>query len=328
MHLLLYVDDIIIAGPDLNNIEDCKRYLQKEFEIKDVGNLRYFLGLEIDYNREKGILKLHQGRYLEKILKKFKLDNCHPCLTPIEAKLNIRVENEAEDHKPIREMIGALMYLMLGSRLDISYALKFLSRFQNKNSIEVWVHLKRLLRYLKGTKGTKLVYIRNEEAIPLTCYVDSDWAQDTKDRKSVTGYLIKVFGNTVSWVTRKQNCVALSSTEAELVALCAGVQEGIWYRKLLKDMHLEVPNFKVFEDNQSCIALVRNPENNRRVKHIDIKLNFVSDILKDKIVTIEYVKTELQLADILTKGLNSIKFYSNFEEIGLELREGKLSNGL
>ncbi|KAK9728660.1 hypothetical protein QE152_g17099 [Popillia japonica] len=117
---------------------------------------------------------------------------------------------------------------MLGSRPDISFTVNYYSRFQDKNSEEVWMCLKRLLRYLKGTVAMKLIYQRKEKDLPLVCYVDSDWASDLTDRKSVTGFVIKIYGNCVAWATRKQNCVALSSSEAELVALCAGVQDCLW----------------------------------------------------------------------------------------------------
>lgn len=164
-----------------------------------------------------------------------------------------------------------------------------------------------------------LKYERKTETFALTCYVDSDWAGDLYDRKSVSGYLIKVFGNTVAWVTRKQNCVALSSTEAELIALCAAVQDCLWYKKLLRDMRINLKIVKIFEDNQGCIALIRNPENNKRVKHIDLKYNFISD---NNTFQIEYLSTKDQQADLLTKGLYKIQFFQLCKDLGLETREG------
>ena len=205
------------------------------------------------------------------------------------------------------------MYLMLGTRLDISFATNYFSRFQDRNSNELWTHLKRLLRYLKGTKEVGLWYVRSADALPLVYYVDTDWAQDMRDRQSISGYLMQVYGNTVLWVTRKQNYVALSSTEAELVALCAVVQDGLWYKKLLQDL---IKNFKTLEDNQSCIALIRNPENNKRVKRIDLKYKFVCESLKKREIVIEYINTRFQLADTLTKGLNREKILFKFQKYG------------
>lgn len=131
------------------------------------------------------------------------------------------------------------MYLMLGSRPDISFTVNYLSRFQDKNNTEVWINLKRLLRYLKGTAEAHLKYERKG---------GEPFMWDLTDRKSVSAYLIKILGNSIAWVTRKQNCVALSSSEAELVALCAAVRDCLCFRKLVSDMKLDFQNFKVFED--------------------------------------------------------------------------------
>lgn len=323
VYLLIYVDDICLIGPDSEYIEECKKQLMKRFQMKDKGNLKHFLGLEIDYNREKGILKISQKTYIEGILKRFGFENCNSVSTPIDPKLRINnIEGGPGENKPVRELVGCLMYLMLGSRPDISYTINFFSRFQDKYSNEVWTHLKRVLRYLKGTVDMELTYTRNMETEILSCYVDSDWATDVKDRKSVSGYFIKIFGNTIAWVTRKQNCVALSSTEAELVALCSAVQDSLWFKKLLNDMNIFLKSFKVYEDNQGCIALIKNPENNKRVKHIDLKYNFVCEHLKDGVICLEYLNSKLQLADMLTKGLSRIQFYNNCKSIGLGFREG------
>lgn len=324
IYLLLYVDDMILTGPKIESIDECICDLKKEFDLKDQGMLKHFLGLEINYDRELGILKINQRTYLMNILKRFKFDNCNPSSIPIDPKLKLEInKNENNDeHLPVRELVGCLMYLMLGSRPDISFAINYFSRFQDKNSGEVWKHLKRVLRYLRGSIDFELVYKRNLNEDPMVCYVDSDWAGDLNDRKSVSGYLFKVYGNTVSWITRKQNCVALSSTEAELVALCTAVRDSLWLKKLLNDMNLNIQFIKVFEDNQACIALVRNPENNKRVKHIDLRFNFIYDHVHKNELKLEYVDSKNQVADILTKGTNKFQFQVNVEKLGLRIREG------
>lgn len=320
LYLLLYVDDIIIAGPDLNVINFYKEKLSNEFEVRVKGNLKDFLGLEIQYDREGGILKLSQSRYLKCVLKKFNFEGCAASAIPIDPglKLNVSKNITKQSDKPIRELVGCLMYLMLGSRPDISFAVNYFSRFQDKNTHEVWSHMKRILRYLKGSENTTLVYTRNENCVPLTCFVDADWGGDINDRKSVSGFIIKIFGNTVSWVTRKQNCVALSTTEAELVALCSPVQDSLWFKKLLSDLNVNVDIITIFEDNRGCIFLTKNPENNRRVKRIDLKFHFVHEQIKTGKINIEYLNTRSQQADILTKGLNRLQFYRNCTEIGLD----------
>lgn len=320
VYLLLYVDDIIIAGPDLVTIGFFKRKLFCTFEMSEKGELSNFLGLEIQYDREKGRMKINQRRYLKSLLKRFGFEGCSTSAVPIDPGLKLDGNNQEKQircNKPVRELIGCLMYLMLGSRPDISFAVNYFSRFQDKSTDQIWNNMKRILRYLKGTENLSLVYTRNTNEIPLTCYVDADWGGDTHDRKSVSGYIIKVFGNTVQWVTRKQNCVALSTTEAELIALCSAVQDCIWLKRLLKDFYINIDTIKIFEDNRGCIFLVKNPENNRRVKHIDLKFHFVNEEIKAGSITIEYLNTKRQQADMLTKGLHKVRFYENCIDLGL-----------
>lgn len=297
-----------------------------KFEIHDKGNLKNFLGLEIDYDRDKGILEISQKRYLQGILKKFNFENCNLISTPIDPKYKMNIHNYENGREPVRELLGCLMYLMLGSRPDIGFSVNYYSSYQDKNISEVWKGLKRIMRYLKGTLDVTLKYERKQNELEMTCYVDSDWGGDLKDRRSVTGYMIKVFGNTVLWVTRKQNCVSLSSTEAELIALCSAVQECMYFKRLLEDLGIHLANFKVYEDNQGCIAIVNNPENNRRVKHIDLKYNFISENVKINLLTLEYINTKLQIADMLTKGLPRIQFVEKCKALGLEMKDYRHKN--
>ena len=198
------------------------------------------------------------------------------------------------------------MYLMI-SRPDISFAVNYFSRFQDKGTEVMWKQLTRILRYLKGTKNYELIYKRDGNQ-GLEAYADADWGQDVVDRKSVTGYCIFWNNNLVQWCTKKQLCVALSSAEAELVSLCTCVCDGLWVKKLLLDLEMKDITFKVYEDNQACISLVQEPGKIKRVKHIDIKLKFMYQLIKEKKIFVEYIRSENQLADGLTKGLNRIKF--------------------
>lgn len=317
IYLLIYVDDIILAGINLEKINEIITKLMTHFEIKNKGNLKYFLGLEIDYNREQGYLKICQSKYVQKLLSKFNMEHCKGISTPIDPKLKLDTQTNTNlTDKPFRQLIGCLMYLMLGSRPDICFVLNYFSRYQDKATDEMWSYLKRVIRYLKSTMYFGLKYTRSNN-IELHCYVDSDWG-NSSDRKSVSGYLFKLFGNTISWTTRKQNCVTLSTTESELVALCSSVCEGLWLRKLLKDFDIIIDKITFFEDNQGCIAILKNPENNKRVKHIDIKYNFVCENIEKKIIEIKYLETVLQEADILTKGLMFASFDKFRNCIGLK----------
>lgn len=169
-----------------------------------------------------------------------------------------------------------------------------------------WTGLKRILRYLKGTCAYGLFYEKTN-ATDLVCYADSDWASDT-DRKSTSGYLIEVLGANVCWATRKQATIALSSTEAEYVSLATACTELIWLKGLLKELNVLVNEpITVYEDNQSCIHVLEKWEH-KRLKHVDVKYNFVRDLHNNKIINVRYINTKEQKADILTKGLTTQAF--------------------
>lgn len=142
----------------------------------------------------------------------------------------------------------------------------------------------------------------------LTCFVDSDWGGDTIDRRSVSGYVYKVFGNIVTQTIKKQHCVTLSTCEAELVALTGAVCNGLWLKKLLNDFNINVESITIFEDKQGTISIIKNPGNNKRVKHIDLKYKFICENVQSKVFNLVYIDTNCQEADILTKGLHNVSF--------------------
>lgn len=319
MFLLIYVDDIILAGTNLKLLDKIKLKLMNRFKMKDKGDLKHFLGLSIHYNREEGILRIEQSMYIESVLKRFNMNKCKGSNIPIDPKLKVDLcnDNSKITDKPFRELVGCLMYLMLGSRPDICFSVNFFSRFQDKASDETWTYLKRILRYLKDNLNVGLEYHRNENNLNLWCYVNADWGGDTVDRKSTSGYVFKVFGNTLAWYTKKQTSVSLSTTEAELIALCFSVREDLWLQKLFVDLGVEFNKIVFFEDNQGCISLIRNPCNNRRVKHIDLKFQFVCDHVKTGLIHLVYIDTLNQQADVLTKGLPRPLFNKCKDMLGL-----------
>ena len=198
------------------------------------------------------------------------------------------------------------MYVMLNTRPDISAAVNYYSRFQGIATEEHWKGLKRILRYLRGTINLSLRFRKMKNSI-ITGYADADWGGDN-DRKSTTGFLIEVYGNPVCWVTKKQSTVALSSTEAEYVALATASTEAVWTRNLLKELGWKLKDPVImYEDNQACIHLLSKWEH-QRLKHIDIKYNFIRDLSNDGVIRVLYVPSDLQKADLLTKGLTGMKF--------------------
>ncbi|KXJ81693.1 hypothetical protein RP20_CCG018328 [Aedes albopictus] len=211
---------------------------------------------------------------------------------------------------------------MMATRPDICFSVGYLGRYQQHPDSSHWTALKRVVRYLKGTMQTSLKFIRDEKTDPLVGFADADWATDQQDRKSVSGYVFQVFGNVISWSSKKQQTVATSSSEAEYVALGAGVTEAVWLAGLLDD--LGIPNalpVTIYEDNRGCIGMARNLES-KRAKHIDIKHHFIRDHVAAGNINLEPIGTENQLADIFTKSLDVGRFQRLRQILGLQDREG------
>lgn len=236
-------------------------------------------------------------------------------LSRLHAEVNLNLEKHNGDCKnPYRELIGGFMYIMMGTRPDLCYIVGYLARFQDAAGEQHWQQAKRVL----GTRNMKLIYQKQSNQPIVQAFADADYASDETDRKCVSGYLMKVHGNTVIWSSKKQQSVAMSSTEAEYVAMSSCCSEAIWLGGLLHDM-LPLKNIfpiHVFEDNQGAIAMAKTEET-KRVKHIDVKYHFIRDAVEQQKININYVPTRDQEADILTKPLTTTFFEGFRRKIGL-----------
>ncbi|XP_072377937.1 uncharacterized protein [Diabrotica undecimpunctata] len=197
------------------------------------------------------------------------------------------------------------MYIATTSRPDIMFAVSYLSRVLDKPSQQTWKAGKRVLRYLKETQKFSLTY--KKKPWELVCYSDSDWASNKIDRKSITGCIVFYCGNPVSWLSQKQNCVALSTAEAEYIAAATSAQELIYLKGISSDFNVQGKS-KLFIDNLSTIAMCQSFENSKRAKHIDIKEHYIKDLVSKQLICIDYICSENNLADILTKPLSKEKF--------------------
>lgn len=255
-YIIVYVDDLLIVAQKQQTVLAIKEVLKREFDMADMNELHDFLGIKIKRDRQRGIIRLSQKGLIEKILYRFGMSDCKPCKTPAETKLQLKRSNDRCVH-PYRELIGCLMYLMMGTRPDLCFIVGYLSRFQDAANTEHWNQAKRVLRYVQGTRNVELVYRCSQNNVPITGFVDADYANDVEDRKSISGFLLKVFGCIVAWSSKKQTAVAISSTEAEYVAMSSCVSESIWLSGLMGDLgevKLMYP-IPVFEDNQAAIAM-------------------------------------------------------------------------
>lgn len=240
------------------------------------------------------------------------MENCKKRETPCDQKLEYS-ENAAKikDVKMYREAVGSLIYLATCTRPGLSFVVSRLSQYFAEPTEEQWVTVKHTMRYLKGTSEKGLCFTRNNsEKLGIPAYSDADWGSDVGDRRSTTGYYVSLSKNSspVSWKTRKQPTVALSSCEAEYMALASTIQECLYLEQFLRSLdNYQYTQPIVFEDNQGTISLAKNPINRQRCKHIDIKYHFIRSTVSDGKVILMYCPTEDMIADILTKPVTKMK---------------------
>lgn len=294
VYVLIFVDDILIIG----NAGEIRKKLRKEYQAKYLGNISKLLGMEI--KRIKTSIIIKQTEIIDKILLKFNMQDCKGISTPMEVGLNITKE-EILLNIPYRELIGSLMYLATTSRPDIAYATAFLSRYMHCPTSTLWSAGKRILRYLKQTIEKGLVYKKQDNNV-LHSFSDADWGGIKDDHKSLSGYAIFHCDNLISWSSKKQSTVALSTAEFEYVAAALTVSETVFIIGVIKDLKgdNDLCSYLLI-DNQSTIKMIERYENSKRSKHINIKVHFIKDIVSKGLLLIKYVTSNENTADILTK---------------------------
>lgn len=303
----IYVDDGILIGKDKSKIKKILNDLEKHFEMTYCENPISFLGIEI--KRKEGQILLGQEEYASSIIEKFNMNDAKSCPTPL-VKNNIEKEKEIEVvlSYPYREAIGSLMYLNSRTRPDLSFAVNYESRFLENPTEQDVKNVKRTLRYIQGHKNINIGYETNSDLTKLEAYSDSDFAGDTKSRRSTSGYIIMFCGGPIQWCSRKQPIVALSSCEAEYIAAAECCKELLYLKSLLQELLDTKMKATLYIDNQSAIKLVENGVLNRRSKHIDVRYKFIHEKVVNGEISVAYVPTTLQYADILTKPLEPLKF--------------------
>lgn len=330
--IALYVDDLLIVSNSMSQLSQFKIKLSQLFSMKDLSEAKFILGVEIERDRKQKTLKINQRSYITSIIDRFDMAAANPCATPMDAgcKLSKLQSPQTDQEKtktsniPYQSAVGALMYAMLGTRPDICYAVGVLSQYNNCYGETHWLAVKRVLRYLKGTIHYGITYggaahqratIKQSTSVSsssssdnaiLIGYCDADWGSNIDDRRSITAYVFMIGGGAVSWQSKKQPTVALSTVEAEYMASCQATKEALWWRAFLVGIGLtsfvSSPTL-IYSDNQGSIALSKNPEFHQRTKHIDVQHHFVREQVEDRNVRFEHISTINMLADVLTKPL-------------------------
>ncbi|KAJ1704358.1 hypothetical protein LUZ63_004137 [Rhynchospora breviuscula] len=314
--ILVYVDDLVIAGNNSDAIRNFKSYLSGAFSMKDLGMLKYFL--VIKFARNPTGLVLSQRKYTLDILAEYGLLGSKPATTPLEQNHNMSALKGERmlDPEKYRRLVGKLIYLTI-TRPELSYSVHIFAQFMHSPLRAHYDAALRVLRYLKNSPGQGLL-LRADSDLKLYAYCDSDWAACPLTRCSLTGYFILLGRSPISWKTKKQHTVSRSSAEAEYRSMAAAACELTWLRSLLNFLgvtHQEP--VKLFCDSQAALHIAANPVFHERTKHIEIDCHYICDQICAGLITTSYVRSTDQLADIFTKSLGKQQFLYLLDKLGI-----------
>jgi len=312
--IAIYVDDGLVCCSNKKLLEQVLEHLKTKFQVT-VMDPKCFVGLEIQRNRKDRSLFISQEFYTKKILLRFEMQNSKCQSTPFDPNqklCSMGAQIGADEpivQVPYREAIGSLMYLMIGSRPDISYAVSLLSRYCEAPRKAHWNGVKRVFQYLNCTRNFGIKFHPETRSKNIRCYVDSDYSSDLDTGRSISGYVLKYYSGPIIWKSSKQSTVATSTTEAEFVAAAQAIKEVLWLRQLLDELTIkQMEPSEVFIDNQGAIKLLVNNQIHIKIKHIRVKYLFAREAAQNKEVAIKYIESENQEADSLTKALPKSKF--------------------
>jgi len=324
----VFVDDITLASKSKEAINHVKEELKKRFKLRDLGPTTFLLGVGIERDRAKRIIHLSQRQYILDILERFGFSDCSPIGTPLDPGMRLTVEDGPSTPEEVAYMkkvpyihaVGSLMYLAVATRPDIAYAVGVLARFNSNPGPLHWKAVRHVFRYLKGTIDYKLTYGPTESTSDelFTTYSDADHGGDRSSGRSTGAYVVKIGGGAISWSSKLQPIVALSTTEAEYIAAVSAGQEILWLRNLFSELGYDIEGpSTLYIDNQSAVSVAKNPEHHGRIKHLDLRFYWLRDAVEDGEICVKYCPTTQMPADLLTKCLKKVKMKEAREMLGL-----------
>ncbi|GJT39764.1 retrotransposon protein, putative, ty1-copia subclass [Tanacetum coccineum] len=327
--LILYVDDILLMGNNIPMLQDVKSYLGRSFAMKDLGDAAYILGIKIYRDRSKRLIGLNQSAYIEKILKRFYMENSKRGTIPMQEKLKLSksqgastpAEKQRMQNIPYASAIGSIMYAVRCTRPDVAFAQNMTSRFQQNPGEEHWTAVKNILKYLRNTKDMFLVYGGNlKRQLRVSCYTDAGYLTDADNLKSQTGYVFVLNGGAVDWKSTKQSIFATSSIDVEYIAAFDASKEAVWIRKFISGLGI-VPTIEepisMYCDNTGAIAIAKDDGVTKGARHFRAKVHYLRETIKMGDVRIEKIDTDDNLADPFTKALAFPKHSELTRNIGL-----------
>lgn len=316
LHVLIYVDDLVLTGNSDEVVQEFKTYLSNCFHMKDLGKLKYFLGIEVARNQE-GVF-LSQRKYILDIITDVGYLGGHPVDFPIEQNHQLGKSKALlllNPHK-YRRLVGRLIYLS-ATRPDLAYAIHTLSQFMQSPTQEHWDAGLRVVKYLKGSPGAG-VFLKADSSLQLMAWCDSDWAGCPLTRRSLSGWLVQLGDSPISWRSKKQDVVSRSSAEAEYRAMVEALCELKWIKNVLFTMGIEHRGaMNLFCDSRLALYIAANPVFHERTKHVELDCHFIRDDIQRGVVRTKHVSTLNQLANIFTKALGGKVFQSFLSKLGI-----------
>ncbi|KAJ9567521.1 hypothetical protein OSB04_003487 [Centaurea solstitialis] len=327
LYLLLYVDDMLIAAKDMGEVQKLKDQLNSEFDMKDLGAAKKMLGMEIVRDRKARKLYLSQEGYVQKVLRRFGMSEAKSVNTPFAPhfKLSSALSPSTQAdvaymvRVPYSSAVGSLMYAMICTRPDLAYAVSMVSGYMANPGKEHWKAVQWIFRYLKGTANLCLHFGRNSSGV--LGYTDSDYGKDVDNRRSITRYVFTLDGCAISWRAHLQPTVALSTTEAEYMAVSEAVKEGVWLKGFLGELSERLKVEEVFCDNQGAVLLTKDRVLHDRTKHIDIRHHYIREVVARGDLKVVKISTDDNAADMLTKPLPVAKFNLCLDLVGVDKRD-------
>ncbi|GKA83208.1 putative RNA-directed DNA polymerase [Tanacetum coccineum] len=327
--LILYVNDIIIMGNHIPSLQSVKDYLGKCFAMKDLGEASFILGIKIYRDRSKRLIGLGQNAYMDKILKRYKMDNSKCSHIPMQERLDLNKSQGAQTPKEVNRMknvpyasaVGSIMYAVRCTRPDVAFAQNMTSRFQQNPGEPHWTAVKNILKYLRNTKDMFLVYGGNPSTeLRVECYCDAGFETDRDDTKSQTGYVFVLNGGAVDWKSSKQSTTAMSATESEYIAASEAAMEAVWIRKFISGLGI-VPTINeplnMYCDNSAAVHYANEPGVQKGARHYQRRYHYVRECVELGEIRILKVHTDNNLADPFTKALSNRKLTQHARGMGL-----------
>jgi len=314
--VIVYVDDAVFLGPADQDVRHAKAQFMRKWECRDIGPTKEFLRMRLHVHKD--FIALEQKDYLVKVLERFGMQNAKSAMTPLPSGY-VPTPNDGPIDEKLRnryqQLIGSLLYLMLGTRPDIAFAVTKMSQFAANPTQEHFDKALYICRYLVGTADYDLQYKRSGNG--LIAYADADWGSDTNTRRSISENLVMLADGTISWTSKAQKTIALSSTEAEYMSISDASRQLVWIHSLLGELKIPIKSIPLCGDNQGSIFTAANPVTEKRTKHIDIRYHFIREVIDSGIVTLHFVETNNNSADMLTKNLVRDKFLTCRKTLGL-----------